>query len=173
MPLDAIPRIVTLVLCLSDGTVLGALAPFEVAVPWWPEAAPVVDAAREAHGVEVVVLRLLHGDAERAPAGGAVTYLAQVHAPPAVPLAEWGGDLGAEEPLRLPWAWPDGPDADLGWADTVLATRGTPRVGRARQIRSWNLSSLWRLPLEAGAAWLKAVPPFFAHEGAILARLDS
>src|SRR5688572_12021170 len=128
MPLDPIPRLVTLVLCLPDGTVLGALPPFEVAVPWWPEAAPVVDAASDAHGVEIVVLRLLHGDPERAPAGGAVTYLAQVQAPPAVPLADWGGEVGADEALRLPWARPGGPDADLGWADTVLAARGTPRV---------------------------------------------
>jgi Ser/Thr protein kinase RdoA (MazF antagonist) len=38
-------------------------------------------------------------------------------------------------------------------------------------MRTWNLSSLWRLPTATGAAWLKAVPPFFAHEGAVLAAL--
>ena len=39
-------------------------------------------------------------------------------------------------------------------------------------MRSWNLSSLWRLPTSSGVAWLKVVPPFFAHEGRMLARLD-
>ena len=39
------------------------------------------------------------------------------------------------------------------------------------QVRTWNLSSLWRLPCADGAAWLKVVPPFFAHEGALLAHL--
>ena len=43
----------------------------------------------------------------------------------------------------------------------------------AVQVRSWNLSSLWRLPTTRGAAWLKVVPPFFAHEGAILAALGA
>lgn len=167
------PRLVTLVLCLPDGTLLGALPPFEVEVPWWPEAAPVVDAARDVHGVEVVILRLLKGEPDRAPAGGAVAYLAQVASRPAAPLADWVDEVDAEEPLRLPWARPGGPDADLAWADAVLAGRGTPRSGRARQIRTWNLSSLWRLPVDGGAAWLKVVPPFFAHEGAILGRLES
>ena len=40
------------------------------------------------------------------------------------------------------------------------------------QGRTWNLSSIWRLPTAAGTAWLKVVPPFFAHEGAMLERLD-
>jgi Phosphotransferase enzyme family len=54
----------------------------------------------------------------------------------------------------------------------VLAARGTPRTGAAEQARSWNLSSLWRLPTSSGVAWLKVVPPFFAHEGLLLARID-
>jgi hypothetical protein len=40
-------------------------------------------------------------------------------------------------------------------------------------MRSWNLSSIWRLPLAGGrSAWLKVVPPFFAHEGDMLRRLQ-
>ncbi len=38
-------------------------------------------------------------------------------------------------------------------------------------MRTWNLSSLWRLPTASRLAWLKVVPPFFAHEGAVLERL--
>lgn len=82
------------------------------------------------------------------------------------------GDPLADEPLRLPYARPGGPAGDLAWADAVLVERGTPRSAPAEQVRTWNLSSLWRLPLADAAAWLKVVPPFFAHEGGMLALLD-
>src|SRR5690606_17262238 len=36
---------------------------------------------------------------------------------------------------------------------------------------TWNLSSIWRIPTGFGPVWLKHVPPFFAHEGAILHHL--
>jgi aminoglycoside phosphotransferase (APT) family kinase protein len=35
-------------------------------------------------------------------------------------------------------------------------------------MKTWNLSSIWRLPTSDGDVWLKAVPPFFAHEGAVI-----
>jgi Phosphotransferase enzyme family len=35
-------------------------------------------------------------------------------------------------------------------------------------MRTWNLSSIWTIPTHAGRVWLKSVPPFFAHEGAII-----
>ena len=41
------------------------------------------------------------------------------------------------------------------------------------QVRTWNLSSIWRLTTTRGTVWLKVVPPFFAHEGAILSALGS
>ncbi len=165
-------RLVTLVLCRRDGTVLGALPPYEVAVRWWPEARPVVEGARALYGLDVTVLRLLGGDPDApGPSGGPVTYLAEVDRAPEG-LTLWPGDPTAEEPLRLPWARPGGPAADLAWADAVLAQRGTSRTGPAEQVRTWNLSSLWRLPLGEDAAWLKVVPPFFAHEGLMLERLD-
>jgi hypothetical protein len=138
-----------------------------VATPWWQDIAPVVEAARTHGGIEVTVLRLLEADRDRPP-GGEVTYLAQVEAP--VPAAPWNGGLD-DQPLRLPWAKPGGPGADLAWARDMLARRAlTPRAEPV-QVRTWNLSSIWRLPVEGGAAWLKVVPPFFAHEGAIVARL--
>jgi hypothetical protein len=161
------PRIVTLVLVTPDGLLVGSLPPFAVDVPWWQEAGPVVRGAREHHGVDVTVLRLL--DTERpTPHGGRVTYLAEIAEP--VAAVPWGGSLD-DHPLRAPWARPGGPGADLAWADEMLAERGLRRSDRPEQVRSWNLSSLWRLPIGGGAAWLKAVPPFFAHEGPMLARL--
>jgi Phosphotransferase enzyme family len=138
-----------------------------VATPWWQDIAPVVGAARMHRGIEVTILRLLAADRDRPP-GGEVTYLAQVEVP--VPASPWDGALD-DQPLRLPYARPSGPDADLVWARDVLARRGRALLGRPVQVRTWNLSSVWRLPVDGGAAWLKAVPPFFAHEGELLARL--
>ena len=48
---------------------------------------------------------------------------------------------------------------------------GVALLGEPKQVRTWNLSSLWRLPTAKGDAWLKVVPPFFAHEGAVLEAL--
>ena len=170
------PRTAELVLCTRDGAVLGALPAIEVRTRWWPDVEAVVDAAREAHGLEIVVLRMLDSERPR-PHGGRVTYLAEVHGrlPGAVEaaLAPWDDTLD-EQPLRLPWAVPGGPDADLAWAEAVLKGRGIERLGPAEQVRSWNLSSIWRLPLADGtSAWLKVVPPFFGHEGDILRRLQA
>ena len=53
----------------------------------------------------------------------------------------------------------------------ALAQQGISPAGRARQLRSWNLSSIWRLPTDRGPVWLKVVPPFFAHEPALLTAL--
>ena len=171
------PRRASLLLVTPDGTPIGRLPEVPVAIPWWPDVIAVVEAAREAYDLDVVVLRML--DSERPmPHGGGVTYLAQVAAPiarsPRAALALLPFDVELDDqPLRLPWAEPGGPDADLRWAEEVLLARRIERVGPAEQIRSWNLSSIWRLPIaDGGAAWLKAVPPFFAHEGAMLRRLQ-
>jgi hypothetical protein len=161
------------VLTDAVGSVLGVLPAFPVEVPWWQEAWPVVDGARERFGIDVTNLRILVCS-DGATHGGAVTYLAEVG--PALdartlPLEAWPRPL-EDDPQRMPWARPGGPAADLAWAETVLDDRGMVRTGAPRQIRTWNLSSLWTLPLADGTnAWLKAVPPFFAHEGAVLEHL--
>ena len=161
------PRIARLVLVTPDGALVGALPEMPVALPWWQDAESVVRAARERYGVDVTILRLLETERDR-PHGGAVTYLAEVSAP--VPAGPWTGSLD-RHPLRHPYAEPGGPAADLAWARSVLADRGLPLAGTPVQIRSWNLSSVWRIPVAGQTAWLKVVPPFFAHEGRILAAL--
>jgi phosphotransferase family enzyme len=161
------PRLVRLVLVTRSGEPLGALPRFSVATPWWQEAGPVVRGAREHHSIDVTILRLL----ETQPgfrAGGEVTYLAETDDRPRT--TPWTGKLD-DHPLRQSWASAGGPDRDLAWADSVLAEHGLERTGAAQQVRSWNLSSLWRLPMRGGSAWLKVVPPFMRHEGAILERL--
>ncbi len=161
------PRIVTLVLVAADGSVRGALPPFEAETPWWMDMAPVVRAARMQHGLRVTVLRLLDTGLLSAH-GGAVTYLAQVDAAEPLPaLLPWQGTL-PDDPKRHPYACVGGPQADLAWAASVLQTEGDALAGEPEQIRTWNLSSIWRLPTRSGCAWLKVVPPFFAHEGRVL-----
>jgi Phosphotransferase enzyme family len=166
------PRFAELVLVTRSGYVVGSLPPFPVATPWWPDAWPIVEAARELHGIDVVVLRILRADGD-APAGGTVTYLVQISAPAAATVAgvrPWRLQLD-DHPLRMPWARLGGPDADLAWADALLAERGLARIAPAEQVKTWNLSSLWRLPIRGGTVWLKHVPPFFGHEAPIIGRL--
>jgi Phosphotransferase enzyme family len=159
---------VTLVLVDSTGALLGALPPYEVPTPWWQDASDVVVGARERYGVDVTVLRLLMAELP-APHGGAVTYLAECptgRPAQAVPVDPAGFDLAAH-PLRALWARPGGPTASLAWAAHQLTDLGwQPAVGYQR--RTWNLSAIWRLNSPSGVAWLKQVPPMFAHEPAAL-----
>ncbi|MEV6493528.1 hypothetical protein AB0M20_33660 [Actinoplanes sp. NPDC051633] len=46
------------------GVPLGALPPFDVEVPWWPEVEEVVSGARSRYGVDLQVLRLLTADGD-------------------------------------------------------------------------------------------------------------
>jgi hypothetical protein len=155
------------VVLVRDGAVLGALPPVPLSVPWWPEVQDLVAAVRERFGLRVTVLRLLRSPSDRL-WGGAVVYLAETDELPDEPLTPWRGDPLADEPLRQDWARPGGPATLLRWADERLAERGIHLTGRAEQMRSWNLSAIWRLPTTAGRVWLKAVPSFFAHEGAVI-----
>jgi hypothetical protein len=168
------PRRVSLVVVGDEGRVLGRLPEFPVSTPWWQEVRPVVEGARDRFGLDCVVLRLFDSELPR-PQGGGVMYVAQATEPlPATVqavLEPFDGVL-PDDSLRLRWAQPGGPGADLAWAEDVLRARRLERVGPPEQLRSWNLSSIWRLPLAGGAAWLKVVPPFFAHEGDILRRLQ-
>ncbi|MGH6961586.1 MAG: hypothetical protein ACREE7_13975, partial [Dongiaceae bacterium] len=138
-----------------------------VATPWWQDVEPVVAAVRARYGIDVTVLRLLEAEFDRPP-GGRVTYLAEVAR--VVPAETWGGKLD-DHPRRQSFAQPGGPAGDLNWAESVLAERALRRLWPPVQVRTWNLSSLWRLPVVGQTVWLKVVPPFFAHEGGLLARL--
>lgn len=161
-------RTAALVLSTVDGEVLGALPALPVATRWWQDVAPVVEAFRRRYGVEVVILRLLEAE-HPAPPGGQVTYLAEVGGP-VVGARPWTGEI-ADHPLRLAYARPGGPAADLAWARGCLAGIGLEPAGSPVQVRTWNLSSIWRLPCAHGVVWLKVVPPFFTHERVIIAHL--
>ena len=162
------PRTAELVLVTPAGDPVGFLPAVPVATPWWPETEPVVGAVRDHHGIDVIVLRLLDAELEQ-PHGGRVTYLAEVAEP--VPAAErWSGVLD-DHPRRHAFARPSGPAADLAWANAQLAEHGLRATAPPTQVRTWNLSSLWRIPVDGQVVWLKVVPHFFAHEAALLAAL--
>jgi hypothetical protein len=147
---------------------LGALPPVAGATPWWNDMEPLVAAVRAHYGVEITVLRLLSVGEPQA-TGVEVTYLAETNQ--AVVAAKPWDEALADHPLRLPYAKPGGPRADLDWAAGVLARRGLAQDGAPVQVRTWNLSSLWRLRADERTFWLKVTPPFMAREGAILEAL--
>ncbi|HKO95038.1 MAG TPA: hypothetical protein VJU61_27980, partial [Polyangiaceae bacterium] len=167
-PPAQVERWAELVLVSPEGALLGKLPALKADIPWWPEVASIVRDVRDRHGLEVTVLRLLHAERSAQP-GGRVTYLAEVQTP--VHGLQPCAVALDEHPLRRGYAKPGGPRRDLDWAASRLAARGQGPVLRAEQIKTWNLSSLWRLGLPDGVAWLKVVPPFFAHEGALIAAL--
>ncbi|MES2721626.1 MAG: aminoglycoside phosphotransferase family protein [Pseudomonadota bacterium] len=161
------PRFARVVLVTPDGALIGALPALPVATPWWQDVAAVIAAVREAHGVEVVVLRAL--EIAPNPKSVKVTYLAEVSE--SVAAAEpWDGELD-DQPLRNSYAKLGGPAADLAWATTILAQKGLTPAGPPRQVRTWNLSSLWAIPVQGQTVWLKAIPPFFAHEAPLIQAL--
>ena len=159
------PRTAELVLVTPNGCPVGRLPAVPVATPWWQDVELVVRAVRDHDGVDVTIPRLLDAELEQ-PHGGRVIYLAEVAEP--VSVQPWIGVLD-EHPRRHAFARPGGPAADLAWARTILAERGLRPTAPPTQVRTWNLSSLWRVPVEGQTVWLKVVPHFFAHEGALLA----
>ncbi|HEY2042488.1 MAG TPA: aminoglycoside phosphotransferase family protein [Jatrophihabitans sp.] len=185
-------RRVTLVLCKEGDGLLGSLPCFDVPTPHWQSVAEVVAGAQQKFGIEITVLRMLHADLSTTFDGGPVTYLAEVDARPDVTLARWPADPVVADPVvadpvvvdpvvvdplvddprRASYARPGGPQADLVWAYRSLDAAGASRRGHAVQIRTWNLSSIWRIPTTDGGAWLKVVPSFFGHEGPLLVKLN-
>lgn len=159
------PRVARVVLTTRAGKILGVLPQLEIATPWWQDVEPLVAAIRRRDGVEITVLRLLEAALPQAP-GGQVTYLAEVPSEMEAPPFE--GAL-SDHPLRAAYARPGGPAADLAWAQSVLTRQGIGLIASPVQIRTWNLSSLWRMETDRGAVWLKVLPPFLAREAAVVA----
>jgi hypothetical protein len=168
-------RVVTLVLVDAEGTLIGAVDPFTVEPPWWSEALSVVETARRDLGIDVTVLRVVAVRADPDDPfhmGGSAVYAAELRGAPPGAVREVDPHTAAavldDHPLRLPYARPGGPARELAWAAGMLAAAGREPSGPPRQMRTCNLSSIWLIPTAAGQVWLKSVPPFFAHEGAVI-----
>ena len=167
----AFTAVVTLVLCAPSGDVLGQLSPFAVSVPWWQEAQEPVTWVRDVYGVDVTILRLLEARLTTPP-GGPVTYLAEVDPlrAAAMTLVPWPGSL-ASHALRLPYAEPGGPARDLAWAELRILQGIIVRGADLRSRCAPGTSPACGASRQGGIVWLKCVPPFFAHEGEVLAVL--
>lgn len=176
-------RLATVVVVDDRGSIRGVSRPRSIELPWWQECGPLID-----RFPGLTVLRLLDVEpTDAGPMGGHTIYLAEpgVGAEPGFWVDAGDDDAAAEfEPwpgrltprlvrrveerlrahrLRLPWAEPGGPAADLAWVRSVVAV-----TGPGRQHRTWNLSAIWSIPTTEGTVWLKCVPPFFNHEAAVL-----
>jgi phosphotransferase family enzyme len=157
-------RVRALVVC--NGVLLGALPAFDVTSPWWADVEPVAAELDRRLGVRTAVLRMV-ATTGHSPRGGEVTYLAEALTPP-TSTPEWDGtpDPGVLAPQehRMRWAEPSGPARVLAWATAELRALDRPLTGPPVQVKSWNLSCLYRLPTAAGPGWLKCTPPFLAPE---------
>ncbi|WUD75562.1 aminoglycoside phosphotransferase family protein [Streptomyces sp. NBC_00510] len=150
------------VVVTCDGERLGGCGPFTVAGPWWSDVTEVVARLEALLGVPVAVLRLVAVEGGEGGRDGAVTYHAEAlrRPPGGVPLgpAASGGDRAVPGPeaLRADWATAPGLREALAWAHGVLGG------GTAEQVRTWNLSGLFRMTAGDGrTAWLKTTSPRF------------
>jgi len=170
--LNAERTVTAVVTC--QGEVLGEVGPFGVESPWWSQVGPVAGELTDRLGVPVLVLRLLSVDGGEGGRGGQVRYHAEALARPAAALRPAVVDGQLEpHPLRLGWAEPEGLGAALGWAAAELERLGRPSVGPVEQVKSWNLSGLFRIPTADGPVWLKTTPPFGVDEARTIALFGS
>ncbi|MFD9706273.1 phosphotransferase [Lentzea sp. NPDC059081] len=142
----------------------GRTDPVAVDSRWWPDAEPVNHALEQLLGVPTSVLRLIEVEGGERGGGGVVTYHVEAQGEPDRTKLHPADEPEADAEFRLPWARPGGPAELVAWADAIVE-----RTGRATQVKTWNLSSVHRLATANGTAWLKAVPPFFADEGEVIA----
>jgi len=161
-------RLASIILVDKRGTILGQLPQVRLGSPWFQEIRELIELVASQFSINVTILRLLEVDDTHLPELE-VSYLAQVDDTDfsSDRLLNWPGQLD-EQPLRLAYAHPGGPDKELAWAQKQLAQQEYGDVIEKVQIRTWNLSSIWKLNTESETFWLKSIPPFFAHEGRVL-----
>jgi hypothetical protein len=123
-----------------------------------------VNEVLEAHlGVRTSVLRLISAEGGTVPQDGLVTYHVEAYGEPDRTKLHPAEEPEADAEFRAPYARLGGPAELIEWADTRIE-----RTGPSVQVRTWNLSTVHRLPTANGPVWLKAIPAFFADEGAVI-----
>ncbi|GAA2877563.1 hypothetical protein GCM10010517_39120 [Streptosporangium fragile] len=77
-------------------------------------------------------------------------------------------ELTGPVPHRADWATAAGVRAALAWAESALRLAGRPADGPVRQVKTWNLAALFRIPTGRGPVWLKITPEFAADEARVI-----
>jgi hypothetical protein len=147
----------------APGGFAGRTDALAVSSRWWADTESVNEVLEELLGVRTSVLRLVHAEGGERSGGGVVTYHVEAHGEPDRTHLRPAAEPAEDAPHRLPWARPGGPSELVAWADEHVDRTGPPV-----QVKSWNLSSVHRLPTANGPVWLKTVPPFFANEGEVI-----
>ncbi|WP_196444706.1 hypothetical protein [Planomonospora sp. ID67723] len=158
---------------------LGTFGPFPVDSPWWADVEPVAAHLTAALGAPVMVLRLIGVTGGEGGRGGRAAYHAEIFGRPRSgllgPPPPGLDGLLDPAPRRAGWATAAGLRAALEWARQELLAAGRPARGDAEQVKTWNLSGLFRIPTAVGPAWLKATPGFATWEAGAMeavARVD-
>lgn len=126
---------------------------------WWSDVEEVADHLGSVLGVPVIVLRLVDVVGGRGMRDGHVTYHAEALRQPSVRLpGEEPASLFDDAPRRAGWATATGVRDALEWAERALHGLGRPLIAPIQQIKTWNLSGLFRFSTEKGPAWLKTTP---------------
>ena len=129
----------------------------------WYHAEPVNEALEALLGVRTTVLRLVSADGPKQDMGGRVTYHVEALGEPDRTRLHPADEPEADAPHRMPFARMGGPGELVAWADTHVE-----RTGPAVQVRTWNISTVHRLPTAGGPVWLKESAPFFADEAEVI-----
>ncbi len=160
------------------GEYAGAAPEFVAPEPWWSYVEPVTAYLDRLLGVPTAVLRLIDVSDPVTGRGGWVSYHVEAAGDPAhrvldpTPRDDWDRIL-APHPLRTAWAEPGGPAELLDWAARLL---GKPLTARPVQVKSWNLSCVYKLPMATGPVWVKATSPFMRSDADVIrhvARYDA
>jgi hypothetical protein len=141
----------------------GRTGALPVATSDWNHVEPVNEVLEALLGVRTSVLRLISVENGGMMRGGLVTYHVEAHGEPDRTKLHPATEPEPDAPNRLPYARLGGPAELIEWADVEIE-----RTGPAVQVRTWNLSTVHRLPTANGPVWLKAIPSFFADEGAVI-----
>lgn len=138
---------------------------------WFPDVEEFLRALRDQHGVDALVLTCLD---ERPGDDLEIDYLLE----PRPSTATTPG---------LSWSQPGWYDVALSWVTEELERVGQPLNGVPTQVRTWDLSAVYRCPTASGAVYFKAsahqstVRPnrenaeefLFAHEPRVLRELSN
>jgi hypothetical protein len=192
IPHDAEPRV--LLLPTSAGWELPTWEQTER--HFWQDVGPVNRAVRQRLGLTVRTLRCLAVDDAPNGDGVVVAYLLENLDPSWAPPAggRWFAPAAAERErltasarlvldrwvayagqppstLRPPWIVPGWFAAAQTWIAHQLARLGLRPTGPVEQHRTWERSTVLRVPISGGDLYFKAVPPMFAHEPRLAAAM--